>query len=61
MAATVRWLGPLVWTGTHVLRAGVERVVVSFPPTRARALQVVQTGRDALYPWTVAELRLLAP
>jgi hypothetical protein len=59
--ATVRWDGPLVWTGTHVLRAGVERVVVRFPPTRARALRLVQTGRDAFYPWSVAELRLLAP
>ena len=59
--ATVHWIGPLVWTGTHVLRAGVERVVVSFPPTRVRALRLVQTGRDAFYPWSVAELRLLAP
>jgi hypothetical protein len=61
IGATVRWLGPLVWTGTHVLRAGVERVVVSFPPTRVRALRVVQTGHDAFHPWSVAELRLLAP
>jgi hypothetical protein len=59
--ATVRWVGPLVWTGTHVLRAGVERVVVSFPSIRARALRLVQTGHDAFYPWSVAELRLLAP
>ena len=61
MDATIRWLGPLVWTGTHVLRAGVERVVVSFPPTRVRALRLVQTGREAFYPWSVAELRLIAP
>jgi hypothetical protein len=59
--ATVHWIGPLVWTGTHVLRAGVERVVVSFPPTRVRALKLVQTGRDTFYPWSVAELRLLPP
>jgi hypothetical protein len=59
--ATIRWLGPLVWTGTHVLRAGVERVVVVFPSTRVRALRIVQTGRDTFYPWSVAELRLLAP
>ena len=61
IGATIRWVGPLVWTGTHVLRAGVERVVVSFPLTRVRALRVVQTGRDALHPWSVAEVRLLAP
>jgi F5/8 type C domain len=59
--ATVHWIGPLVWTGTHLLRAGVERVVVSFPPTRVRALRLVQTGRDTFYAWSVAELRLLAP
>ena len=61
MEVTIRWVGPLVWTGTHVLRAGVERVVVSFPSTRVRALRVVQTGQDTFHPWSVAELRLLAP
>ncbi len=61
MDVTIRWVGPLVWTGTHVLRAGVERVVVIFPSTRVRALRVVQTGQDAFHPWSVAELRLLAP
>jgi hypothetical protein len=35
--------------------------VVRFPPTRARAVRVLQTGQDAFYPWSVAELRLLAP
>jgi hypothetical protein len=59
--ASVQWIGPLVWIGTHVLRAGVERVVVRFPPVRTRALRLVQTGQDALYPWSVAELRLFAP
>jgi hypothetical protein len=34
---------------------------VSFSPIQVRALRVVQTGRDAFYPWSVAELRLLAP
>ncbi len=61
IGVTIRLVGPLVWTGTHVLRAGVERVVASFPPTRVRALRVVQTGQDTFYPWSVAELRLLAP
>jgi hypothetical protein len=59
--ATVHWVGALVWTGTHVLRAGVERVVATFPATRVRALRVVQTGQDGFHPWSVAELRLLAP
>jgi hypothetical protein len=54
-------VGPLVWTGTHVLRAGVERVVVIFPSTQVRALRVIQTGQDTFHPWSVAELRLLAP
>jgi hypothetical protein len=58
---TVRWVGPLVWTGAHVIRAGVERVVVTFPRTRVRALRVVQTGHDAFHPWSVAELHLLSP
>jgi hypothetical protein len=61
VSATVHWVGPLVWAGTHVLRAGVERVVVTFPPARVRALRVVQTGHDGFHPWSVAELRLLAP
>ena len=59
--AAVHWVGPLVWTGTHVLRAGVERVVATFPAARVRALRVVQTGQDGFHPWSVAELRLLAP
>jgi hypothetical protein len=58
---TVHRVGPLVWTGAHLLRAGVERVVVTFPATRTRALRVAQTGEDGHYPWSIAELRLLAP
>jgi hypothetical protein len=61
VAATVRWVGPLVWVGTHVLRAGVERVLVTFPAARVRGLRLVQTGSDAVYPWSVAELRLRPP
>jgi hypothetical protein len=57
--ATIRYHGPLVWIGTHVLRAGVERVVARFPPVRVRALRVIQTGRDPFYSWSIAELRLL--
>ena len=61
VGASVQWVGPLVWTGSHVLRAGVERVVVTFPSMRVRALRVVQTGQDGFHPWSVAELRLLGP
>ncbi len=61
VGAVVYWVGPLVWTGTHVLRAGVERVVAAFPARGVRALRVVQTGQDGFHPWSVAELRLLAP
>jgi hypothetical protein len=61
VGAAVHWVGPLVWTGTHVLRAGVERVVATFPSTRVRALRVVQMGQDGFHPWSVAELRLLMP
>jgi hypothetical protein len=61
VGATVHWVGPLVWTGTHVLRAGVARVVATFPSSRVHALRVVQTGQDGFHPWSVAEVRLLAP
>jgi hypothetical protein len=54
-------LGPLVWAGTHVLRDGVERVVLRFPAVRARAIRVVQTGGDPVFDWSVAELDLLGP
>jgi hypothetical protein len=53
--------GPLVWAGTHVLRDGVERVSLRFPPVRARAIRLVQTGEDPVFDWSVAELRLLGP
>jgi hypothetical protein len=54
-------LGPLVWAGTHVLRDGVERVALRFPPVRARAVRIVQTAGDPVFDWSVAELRLLGP
>ena len=53
--------GPLVWTGTHVLRDGVERVTLRFPAVRARAIRIVQTGSDPVFDWSVAELHLLGP
>jgi hypothetical protein len=54
-------LGPLVWTGTHVLRDGVERVALRFAATHARAVRVVLTGDDPVFDWSVAELHLLGP
>ena len=56
-----RFVGPLGWTGTHLLRDGVDRVVVSFPPVHARSLRLVQTGADPVFDWSVAELRLFGP
>jgi F5/8 type C domain len=53
--------GRLRWAGLHVLRDGVERVSVRFPPVRARGLRLVQTGSDPVFPWSVAELRLVGP
>jgi hypothetical protein len=59
VAAEAVLLGPLVWAGTHVLRDGVERVALRFPPVRARAIRVVQTASDPIFDWSVAELHLL--
>ena len=54
-------VGPLVWAGTHVLRDGVERVALRFPPVRVRAVRIVQTGDEPVFDWSVAELHLLGP
>jgi len=61
LAADVVLDGPLVWAGTHVLRDGVERIALRFPPTRARAVRLVQTGEDPVFDWSVAELHLIGP
>jgi hypothetical protein len=53
------FVGPLRWMGTHLLRDGMDRVVVSFPPVRTRSLRLVQTGADPVFDWSVSELRLL--
>jgi F5/8 type C domain len=58
VAATVTLSGPLGFTGTHLVRLGAERVHVSFPPVRARALRLVQTAREGVFDWSVAEIRL---
>ena len=60
-AATVLRPGPLAWLGTHLARLGVDRVVVTFPPARVRAVRLVQTGQDGVFDWSVAELRLRTP
>jgi hypothetical protein len=44
-----------------VLRDGVERIALRFPPTRARAVRLVQTGEDPVFDWSVAELHLIGP
>jgi hypothetical protein len=61
LPAEVVLAGPLVWAGTHVLRDGVERVALRFPPVRTGAVRVVQTGEDPVFDWSVAELHLLGP
>jgi hypothetical protein len=61
LAAEPLLLGPLVWTGTHVLRDGVERVALRFPAVRTRAVRIVQTDGDPVFDWSVAELHLLGP
>ncbi|MBI3454812.1 MAG: discoidin domain-containing protein [Candidatus Rokubacteria bacterium] len=59
--ASSTWIGPVRWVGTHVLKDGVDRVVLTFEPLRARKLRLRQTGRDPMFPWSVAELQLLRP
>jgi hypothetical protein len=61
VATELTLLGPLVWAGTHVLRDGVMRVALRFPPSRARAVRVVLTDGDPAFDWSVAELHLLGP
>jgi hypothetical protein len=61
LPATVVLKGPLAWTGTHLVRLGADRVVVTFPPTRTRGLRLLQTGRDGIFDWSIAELRLRTP
>jgi hypothetical protein len=61
LAAPRLVLGPLAWSGTHLLRAGAERVVLRFAPRPLTGLRLTQTGRDPRFDWSVAELRLLRP
>lgn len=58
VSAEVMLQGPLAWAGTHLLRDGVDGVLVSFGPVQVRALRMVQTGRDPVFDWSVAELYL---
>ena len=59
--ATPHLVGRIVWTGTHLLRDGVDRVVLRFAPVRTGALRLVQTGSDPVFDWSVTELRLVGP
>lgn len=58
---TPLFLGPLRWAGTHLLRDGVDRVLLRFGPVRVRSLRLIQTGRDPISPWSIAELYLFTP
>jgi hypothetical protein len=55
------YLGPLYWSaGRPVARVRSGRVELRMPPTPVRYLRVTQTGRDALWAWTIRELHVYA-
>ena len=53
--------GPLYWSAEHpVARVRSGRVELRVPPTSARYLRLTQTGRSAVWYWTVRELFVYA-
>jgi hypothetical protein len=55
------YIGPLYWSAGRLMghvRSG--RVELRVPPTPARYLRITQTGKDAVWPWTVRELFVYA-
>jgi hypothetical protein len=55
------YLGPLYWSaGRPMARVRSGRVELRVPPTPVRYLRVTQTGRDALWAWTIRELHVYA-
>jgi hypothetical protein len=55
------YVGPLYWSaGRPMGRVRSGRVEMRVPPTPARYLRIVQTGKGALWPWTVRELFVYA-
>jgi hypothetical protein len=52
-----QYFGPLYWSaGRPMGRVRTGRVEFRVPLTPARYLRVTQTGRNALWPWTIREL-----
>jgi hypothetical protein len=53
------YLGPLYWSaGRPMARVRSGRVELRVPPVPIRYLRVTQTGRDALWAWTIRELHV---
>jgi hypothetical protein len=48
---------PLFWTGETLLRGGGD-LDLTFSPIPLRFLQIVQTGRDNVYYWSIHEIEL---
>jgi hypothetical protein len=53
------YLGPLYWSaGRPMARVRSGRVELRVPPVPIRYLRITQTGRDALWAWTIRELHV---
>jgi hypothetical protein len=53
--------GPLYWSaGRPLLRVRSGRVELRVPPTPVRYLRITQTGRGAVWAWTIRELYVYA-
>ncbi len=54
-----KYLGPLYWSaGRPMARVRSGRVELRVPPVPIRYLRVTQTGRDAVWAWTIRELHV---
>ena len=52
-----KYIGPLYWSaGRPMARVRSGRVELRIPPASARYLRITQTGRGALWAWTIREL-----
>jgi hypothetical protein len=55
------YLGPLYWSaGRPMARVRSGRIELRTPPTAARHLRIVQTGRDTRWSWSIRELWVYA-
>jgi hypothetical protein len=61
LADLPQYLGPLYWSaGRPMTRVRSSRVELRVRPAPVRYLRVTQTGRDALWAWTIRELHVYA-